>query len=186
MGVEDFDKSFNEWVDNGRQGKEPKLADYTRKSEAYKKQALNNYQVVLKKYPDYPRLDEVLYIMAFNQYEAGKKEEARRNYSTLIRKFPDSEYRADSYLALGEHYFGANNLIKATKAYERAYEYGIKRKKPAVFMYALYKLAWCAFNAQEYEGHCPSLSRLSNRVRKQKTGRKQLNLLVVAAAMPSV
>jgi TolA-binding protein len=148
---EEFDKAFNEWVDNGRQGKEPKLDNYTRESAAYKKQALANYKVVLTKYPDYPRLDEVLYIMAFNQYEAGKKKQARKNYSTLIRKFPDSEYVADAYLALGEHYFGTNKLIKATKAYKFAYKVGRKENKPAVFMYALYKLAWCDFNAQEYE-----------------------------------
>ncbi|MBL92187.1 MAG: hypothetical protein CMH56_10325 [Myxococcales bacterium] len=150
MEFEDFDKAFNEWVDNGRQGKEPKLEDYTRKSAAYKKQAITNYKVVLTKYPDYPRLDEVLYIMAYNQYEAGKKKDARKNYSTLIRKFPNSEYVADSYLALGEHYFASNSLIKATKAYKFAYKVGKERKKPSVFMYALYKLAWCDFNAQEY------------------------------------
>ena len=114
-----FDESYQKWVDEGRQGKEPKLANYIEKSEAYKKQALTNYSYVLENHPEYPRLDEVLYIMAYNQYDAGKKKKALKNYSKLIKQYPRSEYVSDSYLALGEHYFTANNLTKATKAQTR-------------------------------------------------------------------
>jgi TolA-binding protein len=147
----DFDTTYQDWVDNGRQGKEPKLEDFTSKSEAYKKQALSNYAVVLKDYPEYPRLDEVLYIMAYNEYQAGKNKEAVQNYSKLIRQYPSSDYVADSYLALGEHYFAANKLPQATKAYGKAYDVALEREKPSVYRYAQYKLAWCDYNAQEYD-----------------------------------
>jgi tetratricopeptide (TPR) repeat protein len=146
-----FDNAFQDWVDNGRQGKEPKLASFNKKSEAYKKQALNNYAVVLDKYPDYPRLDEVLYIMAYNEYQAGQKKKAIKNYSKLIRRYPKSEYVADSYLALGEHYFGDNKLDKATKAYTKAYKEGKRIKRPSTYRYAEYKLAWCDYNRQEFD-----------------------------------
>ncbi len=148
---QDFDTAYQDWVDNGRQGKEPTLERYLKKSEAYKKQALDNYAYVLKNFPDYPRLDEVLYIMAYNEYQAGKKDPAIKNYSKLIRQYPNSEYVPDSYLALGEHYFGANKLPKATKAYTKAYKTGKQAKKPGTYRYALYKLAWCDYNAQTYE-----------------------------------
>lgn len=148
----EFDDAYQKWVDGGREGKEPQLAQFAKKSDAYKKQALQNYAVVLEQFPDYPRLDEILYIMAFNEYEAGKKKEAVDNYSKLIRQYPKSEYVSDSYLALGEHYFGANDLTKATKAYQKAHDKGKEDKRPAVYRYALYKLAWCDYNAQEYKG----------------------------------
>lgn len=147
----EFDADYQRYADEGHQGKEPKLERYTKKSEAYKKQALSNYSVVLAKYPDYPRLDEVLYIMAYNEYQAGRKKPAIKNYSQLIRQYPKSEYVPDSYLALGEHYFGANDLSKATKAFKKAYSTGKKANKPATYRYAQYKLAWCDYNRQEYD-----------------------------------
>lgn len=145
-----FDETYQKWVDNGRNGKEPSLQGFTAESEAYKKQALQNYAIILEKFADYPRLDEVLYIMAFNQYEAGKTKDAIDNYSQLIRQYPKSEYVSDSYLALGEHYFKGNDLPKATKAYSKAYDKGIEDKRRSVYNYARYKLAWCDYNAQEF------------------------------------
>ncbi len=147
----DFDESYQKWVDNGRGGKEPQLTTFLNESDAYKKQALANYAIILDKFPNYPRLDEVLYIMAFNQYEAGKTKEAIDNYSQLIRQYPKSEYVSDAYLALGEHYFKANDLTKATKAYQKAYDKGIEDKRMSVYNYARYKLAWCDYNAQEFD-----------------------------------
>ncbi|MDP2339739.1 MAG: tetratricopeptide repeat protein [Deltaproteobacteria bacterium] len=147
----EFDEGYQKWVDNGRGGKEPQLATFISESDAYKKQALQNYAIILDKFPNYPRLDEVLFIMAFNQYEAGKSKEAIDNYSQLIRQYPKSEYVSDSYLALGEHYFKANDLTKATKAYQKAYDKGIEDKRKSVFNYARYKLAWCDYNAQEFD-----------------------------------
>ena len=145
-----FDETYQKWVDNGRSGKEPALTSFNAESDAYKKQALQNYAILLEKFPEYPRLDEVLYIMAFNQYEAGKTKDAIDNYSQLIRQYPKSEYVSDSYLALGEHYFKANDLPKATKAYSKAYDKGLEDKRRSVYNYAYYKLAWCDYNAQEF------------------------------------
>ncbi|MCC7071088.1 MAG: tetratricopeptide repeat protein [Deltaproteobacteria bacterium] len=159
----EFDDAYQRWVDGGRQGKEPQLTAFAKKSEAYKKQALDNYGIVLEKFPDYPRLDEVLYIMAFNQYEAGKTKEAVDNYSQLIRQYQDSEYVSDAYLALGEHYFKANDLTKSTKAYKKAYDIGEAKKRPSVSNYALYKLAWCDYNAQTYDD---ALSKFKDVIRR--------------------
>jgi cellulose synthase operon protein C len=147
----EFDDAYTKWIDAGRQGKEPQLATYLKKSDAYKKQSLDNYRIVLEKFPDYPRLDEVLYIMAYNEYEAGRKKEAVDNYSQLIRQYQDSEYVSDSYLALGEHYFQANDLPKSTKAYKKAYDIAEQKKRPGTANFALYKLAWCDYNAQSYD-----------------------------------
>ncbi len=146
-----YDAAHQKWFDGGEKGKEPQLKSYTSQSVAYKTQALTNYQYVIDKYPEYPRLDEVLFIMAQNEYEAGNKKIATQHYSKLIRKFPKSIYVGDAYLALGEHYFGANNLAKATTAYGFAYKVGKARNKPSTYRYAQYKLAWCDYNKQEFD-----------------------------------
>ncbi|MCP4500265.1 MAG: tetratricopeptide repeat protein [Deltaproteobacteria bacterium] len=147
---EAFDVEYQRWSDEGSQGKEPNLESFTKESSAYKKQALSNYNWVLEHAPDYPRLDEILYIMASNEYNAGRTKEALKDYSKLIRQYKKSEYVPDAYLALGEHYFAKNKLIKATKAYKKAYKTGKKQKRPDTYVYARYKLAWCDYNAQEY------------------------------------
>lgn len=164
-----FDEAMQAYVDGGHQGKEPRLEDFTGKSEAYKKQALQNYSIVLEKYPEYPRLDEVLYIMAYNEYQAGKKNEAIKNYSKLIRQYPQSEYVADSYLALGEHYFAENDLAKATKAYEKAFEEGKKQNRPGTYRYAEYKLGWCDYNRQEYD---KALAKFKNVIKESERATK--------------
>lgn len=180
----EFDDVYTKWVDGGRQGKEPQLASFLKKSDAYKKQSLDNYRIVLEKFPDYPRLDEVLYIMAYNEYEAGRKKEAVDNYSQLIRQYPQSEYVSDSYLALGEHYFGANDLPKSTKAYKKAFDIAEKKKRTGTANYALYKLAWCDYNAQTYED---ALSKFKDVIKRSKgdkeggvrLGREALNDMVL-------
>ncbi len=148
---DNFDRAHQAWFDGGEKGKEPKLKNYVGESKAYKKQALANYKVVLQEFPEYPRLDEVLFIMAQNEYDAGNKKEGTKHYSKLIRKYPKSVYVADSYLALGEHYFGLNKLAKATKAYKFAYDVGKRMNKPSTYRYAQYKLAWTDYNRQDFD-----------------------------------
>ena len=140
-----FDKKLQAWYEaGGDEKKKPKLK--TPKADAFKKQALKNYSILLKSYPRYSRRDQVLYVMAYNLYEANKKTSAVRKYVELVKKFPKSEYAADAYLALGEHFFNNNRLQKARKAFVRA----LKTKKEKVITFATYKLAWCDYNAGQY------------------------------------
>ncbi len=142
----EYEKVYEKWVNAGGKGNAPKIPDYTRGSEVVKKQALNLYKKVLAEYPSYARNDEVLFFLGFNEYEAGNHDKAVSHYWELIKKFPKSKYVGNSYLNLGEHFFNTNNVLKAKKAYEKAYE----GADPANASYALYKLAWCDFNIQEY------------------------------------
>jgi TolA-binding protein len=140
-----FDKALQVWYEAGGDEKtKPKLK--TPKADAFKKQALKNYAILLKSYPRYQRRDQVLYVMAYNLYEAGKQNSAVRKYVELVKKFPKSEYAADAYLALGEHFFNNNRLGQARKAFVRA----LKTKKEKVITFATYKLAWCDYNAGQY------------------------------------
>jgi len=139
------DNAEQAWYEAGANVKtRPKFKP--RKSGAFKKQALKNYAILLKKYPRYPRRDQVLFVMGVNLYEAGKKTQGVRRYIELVKKFPKSEFVADAYNALGEHYFNANNVRNARRAWTKA----LQTKKERVITYATYKLAWCDLNEGQY------------------------------------
>lgn len=140
-----YDEQVEKWAAAGsKKGAEPKLVNTN--SDKYKKKALALYDEILTKYPDYERNDEVLFNKASSLYEAGQQKDAIELYFALIKRFPKSEFVADTYLAMGEHYFNNNDLQKAITAYQKA----VQTKKPKVYAYALYKLAWCDYNAQDY------------------------------------
>ena len=124
--------------------KEPKQSN--RKSDLYRQQAIDLYNKILTDYPQYPRKDEVLFNLAYNMYDLGKKKEAVARYWELIRQYPDSRFVPDSYVQLGEHFFNSNDLERARKAYEKAIAFNI----PQIYSFALYKLAWCDYNAGAY------------------------------------
>ncbi len=141
----DYDDAFAKWSET-KKGDEPKLGLKT--SDAYRQEALRLYQIILKDYPGYERKDEVLFVVAYSLYEAGQKPEAIQNYHTLIRQYPKSRFVPDAYLQMGEHFFTGNDLARARAAFEKAASF----KLPKLYSFAVYKLAWCDYNAGEYQG----------------------------------
>lgn len=146
LGMQEYEKDYQQWNDSGRKSKEPNRAQFVRESELIKVNALKLYEKVLGEYPTYERNDEVLFYLGYNEYEAGNHKKAVSHYWTLIKRFPQSGLVPNAYLQLGEHFFGANDVLKARKAYERA----LASNAGSVYNYALYKLSWCDYNVQEY------------------------------------
>lgn len=144
-----WDEELERWANAGHKGREPLLDDVGQAQEAEvdRQKALSLYREIIATYPNYPRLDEVLYNLASSLYESGKKREGVRKYLALVREYPASDYVADAWLELGEHFFAANKLSKAVTAYKKAAE----TKKPRIFSFALYKLAWCDYNLGAYD-----------------------------------
>ena len=145
----DYDKAYQEYTEKENQGAkglhEPKVN--TRQSDLYREQAIELYEKILSDYQSYPRSDEVLFNLAYNLYDTGKKKEAIARYWDLIRQHPDSKFVPDAYVQMGEHFFNSNDLERARKAYQKALAFNI----PQIYAFALYKLAWCDFNAGAYE-----------------------------------
>ena len=147
----EYDDTYAKWlgeVDKKGQkaaGPEPRMV--TTRSDDQRKKSLQQYQALLKLFPNYPRKDEVLFVVSYNLYESGQKAEALANYNTLIKQYPQSKFVPDAYVQMGEHYFAGNDLTRARAAYEKATQY----KQPKIYAFALYKLAWCDYNAQEYQ-----------------------------------
>ncbi|MEO1335949.1 MAG: tetratricopeptide repeat protein, partial [Myxococcota bacterium] len=156
LEFERFEKAYEAWAQAGQQGTPPKTKDFIRESELIKKNALRLYEKVLTDYPAYERNDEVLFYLGYNEYEDGKVKRAVNHYWTLIKRFPQSRLVADSYLQLGEHFFNNNQVLKARLAYERA----TASQEGRIKYYAIYKLAWCDYNIQEYASGIKKLKRV--------------------------
>lgn len=141
----------NEKKTDEARNKGEKVADAKedhRESELYRSETMRLYETILREYPEYERRDEVLFDLAYNQYEIGKKDAAIKRYQELIKNYPGSKFVPDTYVQLGNHYFDvANDLVKAKEMYEKA----LNSPQPKIKNYALYKLAWCDVNAGEHE-----------------------------------
>jgi tetratricopeptide (TPR) repeat protein len=123
-------------------------------SELFRLEAMRLYEIILRDYPRYERTDEVLFALGYNLYDTGKTGPAVERYQQLIREHPRSRFLPDTYLQLGNHYFDVqNDLTRARQYYQKA----LSSDAPKIHSYALYKLAWCDYNAGDLEG---SLKRL--------------------------
>lgn len=139
-------KEADEKKNRGEKVTEPK--EEHRESELYRSETMRLYETILREYPTYERKDEVLFNLAYNQYDLGKRDQAVKRYEELLKSYPGSKFVADTYVQLGNHYFEVANVLEKAKTY---YEKAFASQNPRIKSYALYKLAWCDFNAGEHE-----------------------------------
>lgn len=163
-----WDQQLEEWHEAGSKGPQPqleKIAEYA-EAKVFKDEALKLYERLLDNYPDYERKDEVLYNLGSSLYESGDKKRGVEMYWTLIKQFPKSDFTPDAWLQLGEHFFNANKVSNAVKAYTNA----AATQKPRIYSFAMYKLAWCDFNLQEYDAALDKFRKVVEYAKKQKGG----------------
>lgn len=127
--------------------------EYTQTKERHQKLAIERYKEVIRTFPEYERMDEVLFFLGHNLWEAGEEEEALGAYRSLLTRFPNSKFAPDAYIAFGEWYFnnseGDRGMLElALEAYEKAASYTDAR----VYGYAIYKQGWCLYNLTDYAG----------------------------------
>jgi len=128
-------------------------------SRSYRAEAMRLYEIILRDYPAYERKDEVLFSLAENLYDAGKHQQAVSYYQELLRDYPGSKFSADAYIQLGNHYFEVeNNLARARHHYQKA----LASNVPKIHSYALYKLAWCDYNAGQFDAALRKLQQVVN------------------------
>jgi len=115
-------------------------------SDRLRNEAVGYYKKIIKNYPNFENLHEVLFYLANNLDESGRKEEAMKVYRKLLSDFPDSSYTPNVLLAIGEYYFDEKeNPERALKFYKKVKSY----PDSAVYSYALYKAGWCRYNMQQ-------------------------------------
>ncbi|MBL8920649.1 MAG: tetratricopeptide repeat protein [Myxococcaceae bacterium] len=161
----DQQKDADEKKNRGEKVSEPK--EDHRESELYRSETMRLYETILREYPSYDRKDEVLFNLAYNLYDTGKKDQAVKRYEELLKGYPGSKFVPDTYVQLGNHYFDVANVLEKARSY---FEKAFATTNPRIKSYALYKLAWCDFNAGEHE---KALKKLQDTVDLAEKGGKE-------------
>lgn len=105
---------------------------------------------LVKDHQDFRRMDEVLFSLGFALEEMKQFDRARQVYFRLIKGYPQSSFIPNAYLSFAEYYFQQGDMNAAKQFYEKVTEIPPERNK--VYGYALYKMAWCAYNLEDYRG----------------------------------
>ena len=145
----DYDKRYEAFL-NGTLKKRPDepLADYSK--------ALIEYKQLLKEFPNYKRIDEVMFFLGRGLITAGKKKEGASYMLRLTKEYPKSKYRTAAYLAVAEYYFDNDLLFAAKTNYLKVLE----DRKSIQYPYALYKLGYVYYNLREYEASIKSFKQV--------------------------
>lgn len=123
--------------------------DLEARSRREQEAAVARYLEIVRRYPQWSRMDEVLFFLGENLSRQHRAREASAAYRRLLTRFPRSRYVPDAWVALGEYWFDeaekgdrARRLAAAREAYRRA----AARPDGDLRGYALYKEAWVDYN----------------------------------------
>jgi TolA-binding protein len=135
-----YDKQYEEFL-SGRLKKRPDepTADYSK--------ALVEYKKLLKEFPNYRRIDEVMFYLGQGLITAGKTKQGASYMLRLTKDYPKSKYVTKAFLAVAEYYFDNDLLFAAKTNYEKVLE----DEKSSQYPFALYKLGYVHYNLKEYE-----------------------------------
>ena len=155
------DKNANDVLAADSKKKNPRAASKARieaakaKSivDAARKKAIAYYTMMKNQYPNYSKIDEVLYYLAYEYEQSSDFDNARKVYYELIQKAPKSPYIPNAYLAFGELFFqeaqgDPSKFELAAAAYKEVIKYPPPKNK--VYGYARYKLAYVHWNRGDY------------------------------------
>ncbi|GMV40876.1 MAG: hypothetical protein AMXMBFR64_25920 [Myxococcales bacterium] len=121
---------------------------YLAEQQQWRERTVETYKIIEKKFPDSPKLDEVLYYLGLHLTLVGRDEEGYQHYVRLIQKRPNSTYIPDALVNIGEYFFNRNEFDTAFAFYDKVMT-GFPTSN--VYGFALYKKAWCHFNMGEYD-----------------------------------
>jgi tetratricopeptide (TPR) repeat protein len=117
--------------------------------DAIRADSIRTYATLVRDHPNFKRMDEVLFSLAFALQELDQFEKARSVYRRLIKDYPNSRFVPNAYLSFAEYYFNEeSDMDAAAKFYRKVLEFPPKRN--SVYGYALYKVAWVEYNRERY------------------------------------
>lgn len=117
-------------------------------SQGKLKQAVNIYEEIEGRYPNYSELDSVLFNNAFLRQQLSQDDKAEKIFRNLLKRFPESILVPDTHLALAEMYYQKRKYDMALVDYEAIKQYPLAR----VYPYAIYKTGWTKYQLKDVEG----------------------------------
>lgn len=173
----DYDKKMKRYDDMVKRGVKNVPLPSLDMSEAiqYRKTAIKVYQVLVKHFPDYTKLDRAYFFLGYNlnDKDIGATDKAEMVFKRFLQKFPNSSYRPDAILALGEIYFNKNRMEDAIARYRALIELG---PRTLYYNYGLYKLGWCYYNLQRHNDAVEAFKKVVEFEDSDKRKTRKINL----------
>lgn len=112
----------------------------------------------------YSRMDAVLYFLAFNYGELGKRSQSLSYYKKLINDYPGSPYAVEGYRELGDREF-EKNRYKTAQAY---YEMAIKSDQSGDRSRIYHRLAWSYYRNRRFKLAVATMKKAIDEASKDK------------------
>ncbi|MCM2282474.1 MAG: tetratricopeptide repeat protein, partial [Bdellovibrionaceae bacterium] len=148
----------------------------------YNRRAIQLYEWFLRDFPKDKKIDQALFFLGYNHFEAGDVKKGEAYYQRLVKEYPGSAYVVESHFALGEFYFENDGWQKALDNYAKV----IQRKKARLNTFAMYKASWCLYRLNRVDTALKMLERVVKMSRggeagENVAGRKAVNKVRLAA-----
>ncbi len=148
----------------------------------YNRKAIQLYEWFLRDFPQDRKVDQALFFLGYNHFEAGDVQKGEAYYRRLVKEYANSAYVIESHFALGEFYFENDAWQKALDNYYKV----IQRKKARLNTFAMYKAAWCLYRLNRVGTALKMLERVVKMSRggeagENVAGRKAVNKVRLAA-----
>lgn len=148
----------------------------------YLRQSIENFVAVERQFPGHPRMDTILFSIAYNYGEMGKQhvDSCFTYYAKMTKRFPESPLVGDARLAMAEILFDKRRFKEALGQLQEIVksEDGNARlsARPRLKNFALYKMGWTYFNLGDLESAIHALERTVEGVNASGVQRARLEL----------
>jgi tetratricopeptide (TPR) repeat protein len=120
------------------------------------------------KFKKYPKMDEVLFYLAYMLQQVRREEQARVFFQRLIKDHPSSKFIPDAYMSFGVYYFQTGDMDSARKIFDRVTQF----KESRVYGYAMFLKAWCWYNLSQYKKSLETFEQVIEIARAQRKTNK--------------
>ena len=122
----------------------------------YLEQSIKTFLVVEHDHNTHPKMDIVIFSIAYNYGELKKHDDAFRYYGKLVQKFGDSPLVGDARLAMSEILFDKRKFADSLAQLREI----VKSEHPRLKNFALYKMAWTYYNMGDLASSIHSLEKV--------------------------
>ncbi len=116
-------------------------------NDADQLQAIRIYNEIRRQYPDYDKLELVVYQLSKAYENTGAQDQVLATLDELVRRWPDTPYLAEAQFRRGEILFIQQNYPAAESAYDAVLKLGPDTR---FYSQALYKHGWSFFKQGFY------------------------------------
>lgn len=145
-------------------------------AEEFRSKAIGLYKVIVQEHPDFEDIDKILFALGFNYQQKQQNEDAKQIYTELIQNYQSSEVLPDALFNMADIYFASGDVDNAAALYNHVRE---NFPQSSVYIYAIYKLGWCAYNQTKFKdalGHFIEVINLQNKRSERDKRANRLSL----------